>query len=193
VAEKRWRIEQGAVTIYVDTTLADEMAGFITEAGPSSCDAIARTLKRRRRDVLDALRSDERFRKTGQARYVRWHLAVQIDGDGNGPDRDGFSSAPEGSDTAELPKPAESLSARCSNPAGHRAAMATWLDEDGVRRCILCGDMGESKPLTREEYERGEGGEARRERFEADFDALFERRATPEIRDRIRYALGLVS
>jgi hypothetical protein len=192
-ATGRERDLPGAMTTYVDTGLANEVADFLTEAGPSSCDAIARALKRRRRDVLAALRGEERFRRAGRGAFVRWHLTAQINGDGFGTDDTASIALETAPDIPAAEITAESFEARCGNPTGHRAAMATWLDDGGVRHCVLCEGPGESKPLTWDEYQRGEGGEARRDRFEADYAALIQGDATPEIRERLRNALGTVS
>lgn len=57
--------------------LADELAAKLAD-GATSCDALASALKRRRCDVLRALRRDPRFAQRGRGRHSRWHLAKTL-------------------------------------------------------------------------------------------------------------------
>ena len=59
--------------------LADLLAG---EPAGLSCDVLARRTRRRKADVLDALRADSRFEHRGQRRGSRWRLAAGTDREG---------------------------------------------------------------------------------------------------------------
>lgn len=59
--------------------LADELAASLAEErGGLACDALARRLRRRKADVLDALKSDPRFRHSGEGRGSRWRVPLEM-------------------------------------------------------------------------------------------------------------------
>lgn len=63
--------------------LADKLERALFELGPLPCSALATLVKRRKADVLDALLSDDRFRRIGgQRRNSRWSLVGLSDATG---------------------------------------------------------------------------------------------------------------
>jgi hypothetical protein len=55
--------------------LADDLAvALANEPCGLPCDELAPRVRRRRKDVLDALRSDPRFERRGRTRGSRWQL-----------------------------------------------------------------------------------------------------------------------
>jgi hypothetical protein len=59
--------------------LADEVVTLLAGAPFGlSCDAISGRLRRRRAEVLEALRWDPRTERTGQGRGSRWRIAAEI-------------------------------------------------------------------------------------------------------------------
>ena len=54
--------------------LADAIADLLSERGPLSAEAVARTLRRRTADVRAALYADPRFTRTGSTKASRWDL-----------------------------------------------------------------------------------------------------------------------
>ncbi|HEY7198508.1 MAG TPA: hypothetical protein VH306_15125 [Gaiellaceae bacterium] len=60
----------------LDDALADDVARLLADEPTGlSCDAIAKRLRRRRPDVVAALRADDRFVRYGKTHGARWRLA----------------------------------------------------------------------------------------------------------------------
>lgn len=93
-------------------TLADDIAQVLQEeVSGMSCDTIARTLRRRKHDVLETLRSDPRFTHAGSRRGSRWRLAAD---DGRARARDQMGTNPgadSGNGSFDAARAAERLSA----------------------------------------------------------------------------------
>ena len=170
--------------------LGDELAAFLEREGPSSCDTIARTIRRKRTTVLHTLLDDPRFVQSGRSRATRWRLASNSNGDGLGTDNPGLQSA-EGTPQSSAPRWSwERASSRCSDPVLHDGFRAHYDDPySRLRLCVKCDGGPIPPPLTFNEWSRGEGGEERRQTFENDYRAVVALgRATPEQVERIRYA-----
>jgi hypothetical protein len=59
--------------------LADELAALLSrEPSGLACNELARRLRRRRGDVLDALRWDPRFGRCGGGRGSRWRMTAAM-------------------------------------------------------------------------------------------------------------------
>jgi hypothetical protein len=71
--------------------LGDEIATLLeAESNGLSCDALAMRLGRRRSAVIDELRSDSRFERSGNTRGSRWRLASRsASWDGMGRNKNG--------------------------------------------------------------------------------------------------------
>lgn len=59
-------------------TLAERIEAVLLEHGPLPVDALAPALRKRRTDVLAALRSDSRFARSGRTKGSRWLLAAPV-------------------------------------------------------------------------------------------------------------------
>lgn len=174
-------------------TLGDEIEVYLERSGPASCDGIAEVIRRRRSDVLAALRGDPRFARSGRSYRTRWQLAANEDEDGHGT---GSTLQEARGATNGASSPCWSWErlppSRCAEPVTHEGNRARYT-LDGVRWCIVCDGPPVARPVTLEEFLRGEGGEERLNQFEADWLAVRTKTATPEQIERFRYALGAPS
>ena len=71
---ERWvSPKEAARLLGLESELGDELAVILeAEPGGLSCAELARRLHRRKADVLDALQTDRRFKRTGRGRGCRF-------------------------------------------------------------------------------------------------------------------------
>lgn len=173
------------------SALAETIEAHLAESGSASCDAVAKALARRRRDVLTTLRDDPRFVRSGRGRWSQWQLVSDAAGDGYGTDGNGLLDLEPTSDTVSTRDAGEGrTTSRCSDPGRHAGNRAHYRTGDGRKLCIVCDPTPEPPPLTFREWADGLGGEDRRHRFEADYAALISGEVTPGESERMRQAFA---
>jgi len=86
----------------------------------------------------------------------------------------------------------ESLSV-CSDPAGHRAFGAHWLDGQGRRWCVRCDPPAAEPELTFAEWFEGAGSDVAQGRFAADLNSLLAGTAPADVVDRMRDAFEVAA
>jgi hypothetical protein len=169
--------------------LADEIAAHLERAGPTAATELVRVLRRRRGSVFRVLRDDPRFEQTGGGRGSRWRLASQEPHEGTREPMGTIPSADEGTDMGSTVAAAEGFLSACTDPVGHAGFHAVYTDFNGDRRCIRCDPQPVVPPLTFREWLRGEGGEDRRQEFEANLYLAQQGTATREQRERFALAV----